>query len=333
MTQINRRDFIKLTSASAALVAVPSTLKAEVSSAFEARVVVVGGGPAGATMAKYLRLWGNGKIQVTMVDKNPEHVSCVLSNLILNDRLQMEDITLPFTPLQDNYGVIVKQGLVTDVTVVPESDEKTVHLDSDETIVCDYVVLSPGIEFIDIEGLKNGDINNFDVIPHAWIAGPQTELLRDQLQTMQQGDTFVMTVPQSPYRCPPGPYERACVVADYIKRILDSDGQVIVLDPHPEITIEKETFEQAFSGIYGDIVTYVPNATLNSVEINPITGAKVAITSVGDFSGKVINVIPTHQAAKIVDDLGLLPIGARFAPVIAASYESTQRPGFYVIGE
>lgn len=163
MTQINRRDFIKLTSASAALVAVPSTLKAEVSSAFEARVVVVGGGFAGATMAKYLRLWGNGKIQVTMVDKNPEHVSCVLSNLILNDRLQMEDITLPFTPLQDNYGVIVKQGLVTDVTVVPESDEKTVHLDSDETIVCDYVVLAPGIEFIDIEGLKNGDINNFDV--------------------------------------------------------------------------------------------------------------------------------------------------------------------------
>ncbi len=330
MTQINRRDFIKLTSASAALAAAPSILKADVSSAFEARVVVVGGGFAGATMAKYLGLWGDGKIQVTMVDKNPDHVSCVLSNLILNDRLQMEDITLPYTPLQDNYGVIIRQGLVTDVT---GGDVKTVHLDTNETITCDYVVLAPGIEFIDIPGLKEGDTNNFDTVPHAWIAGPQTELLRDQLQSMQKGDTFVMTVPQSPYRCPPGPYERACVVADYIKRIHNGDGQLIVLDPHPEVIIEKETFGQAFNGIYKDIITYVPDAILNSVEIDPITGVKIAKTSAGDFSGKVINVIPTHKAAKIVEDLGLLPLGARFAPVDTASYESTERSGFYVIGD
>lgn len=331
MTQINRRDFIKLTSASAALVAVPSILKAEVGNAFEARVVIVGGGFAGATMAKYLSLWGGGQIQVTMVDKNPNHVSCVLSNLILNNRLQMEDITLPFTSLQDNYGVIVRKGLVADVT---GDDEKTVHmLDTDETIVCDYVVLAPGIEFIDIPGLKDGDSNNFDVFPHAWIAGPQTEILRDQLQNMQKGDTFVMTVPQSPYRCPPGPYERACVVADYIKRIHDGDGQVIILDPHVEVAIEKETFEKAFNGIYKDIVTYVSNAILNSVEIDAITGVKVAKTSVGDYSGKVVNVIPTHKAAKIVEDLGLLPLGSKFAPVDKASYESTERPGFYVIGD
>ena len=149
---------------------------------------------------------------------------------------------------------------------------------------------------------------------------------------MQKGDTFVMTVPQSPYRCPPGPYERACVVADYIKRILDGEGQVIVLDPHSEVTIEKETFEQAFYGIYKDIVTYVPNAILNSIEIDLITGEKVAKTSAGDFSGGVINVIPTHKAAKIVEDLGLLG-GARFAPVDPASYESTIRPGIYILGD
>lgn len=124
MTQINRRDFIKLSSTSATLAATPSILKAQTSNSFEARVAVVGGGFAGATLAKYLRLWSDGKIQVTMIDKNPNHVSCVLSNLILNDRLQLGDITQSYAPLQDNYGVIVKQGLVTAVT---ETDVKTVH--------------------------------------------------------------------------------------------------------------------------------------------------------------------------------------------------------------
>jgi len=328
MTQINRRDFIKLSGASAALAATPSILKAQGSSSFEARIAIVGGGFAGATLAKYLRLWSDGKIQVTMIDKNPDHVSCVLSNLILNDRLQLDDITLSYTPLQDNYGVIVKQGLVNDVT---GGDVKTVHLDNNDSIICDYVVLAPGIEFIDIPGLKSGDTNNFDLVPHAWIAGSQTELLRDQLNTMQKGDTFVMTVPLSPYRCPPGPYERACVVADYIKRV-KGEGKVIVLDPHPEITIEKETFELAFNGIYKDIVTYVPNAKLNSIEIKS-NGEKLAKTSVGDYTAKVINVIPTHKAGKIVEDLGLLPIGERFAPVDPVSYESTERTGVYVIGD
>ena len=331
MTQINRREFIKLSGATAALAVTPSIVKAQGGGSFEASVAIVGGGFAGATLAKYLRLWSDGKIQVTMIDKNPDHVSCVLSNLVLNDRLQLDDITQSYAPLEDNHGVIVREGLVTDVT---GDGVKTVHLDSGETVDCDYVVLAPGIEFVDIPGLKNGDVNSFDQIPHAWIAGPQTELLRDQLHAMQQGDTFVMTVPQSPYRCPPGPYERACVVADYIKRE-KGGGKVIVLDPHSEITIEKETFEAAFNGIYKDIVEYVPNAILNAIEIDPVTGEKVAKTSAGDFSGKVINVIPTHKAGKIVEDLGLLPMGERFAPVDAASYESTVegKSGIYVVGD
>jgi len=327
MTQINRREFIKISGATAALAVTPSVLKAADSS-FEARVVVVGGGFAGATLAKYLSMWSEGKIKVTMVDKNSDHVSCVLSNLILNDRLQLDEITQSFTPLQDNYGVIVEQGMVTGVT---DGVVKTVHLDSNVDIECDYVVLAPGIEFIDIPGLKEGATNNFDKVPHAWIAGEQTEILREQLHAMEAGDTFIMTVPESPYRCPPGPYERACVVADYIKRVL-GEGQVIVLDPHAEISIEKETFGQAFDGIYKDIVTYIPNAELHSIEIKD-NGEKVAKTSVGDFTAKVVNVIPTHKAGKIVEDLQLLPDGQRFAPVHAASYESTLRAGFYVIGD
>lgn len=192
-------------------------------------------------------------------------------------------------------------------------------------------MLAPGIEFIDIIGLKDGDENNFDVVPHAWIAGSQNELLRDQLHSMQSGDTFVMTVPESPYRCPPGPYERACVVADYIKRVKGA-GKVVVLDPHPEIAIEKETFELAFNGIYKDIVTYVANAKLNAVEIKA-NGEKVAKTPAGDYTSKVLNVIPSHKAGKIVEVLQLLPDGQRFAPVDAVSYESTERAGFYVIGD
>jgi len=334
MTQINRREFIKVSTASAALAVTPSILKAqEGGGILEARVTVIGGGFAGATVAKYLRMWSDGKIQVTMVDKNPDHVSCVLSNLILNDRLQLEDITLPYTPLEENYGVIVKQGTVTGVTSDINKAVHTVHLgNGGESIECDYVVLAPGIEFIDVIGLKEGNVNQFDRVPHAWIAGSQTELLRNQLHSMQSGDTFIMTVPLSPYRCPPGPYERACVVADYIKRVKKGDGKVIVLDPHSDITIEKETFSQAFNGIYKDIVEYIPNAKLLEVEIKD-NGDRVAITTAGSYTGKVLNVIPTHKAGKIVEDLGLLPDGERFAPVHAASYESTLRPEFYVIGD
>ncbi|BCG62649.1 MAG: sulfide dehydrogenase [flavocytochrome c] flavoprotein chain [Methyloprofundus sp.] len=329
MTQINRREFIKLTSATAALAVTPSMLRAQEGS-FEARVVVVGGGFAGATLAKYLRLWSNGQIQVTMIDKNPDHVSCVLSNLILNDRLQLADITQSYTPLEENYGVIVEQGEVTDVS---GTDVKTVHLASGGSIECDYVALAPGIEFIDVDGLKEGASNNFDQIPHAWIAGEQTNLLRDQLHAMQSGDTFIMTVPLSPYRCPPDPYERACVVADYIKRVKGT-GTVIVLDPHAGITIEQETFEAAFNGLYKDIVIYVPNAVLEGVVIKD-NGDKVAMTSAGTFVGKVLNVIPTHKAGSIVENLGLLPAdpNKRFAPVHHASYESTIKSGIYVIGD
>jgi len=329
MTQINRRNFIKLSGASALLATSSSILRAEDTS--EARVAIVGGGFAGATLAKYLRLWSDGKIQVTMIDKNPDHVSCVLSNLVVNERLSIDDITLPYSPLQDNYGVIVRQGLVDHVTDVTGGGIKTVHLDDGSHIECDYVVLAPGIEFIDIPGLKAGATNNFDLVPHAWIAGRQTEILRDQLKGMQKGDTFVMTVPQSPYRCPPGPYERACVVADYVKRVL-GEGEVIVLDPHPDITIEKETFGSAFNNIYKDIVTYIPNAELRSIEIRA-NGEKIAKTQIGDFPATVLNVIPTHKAAKIVEDLELVPAGKRFAPVDPVSYESTVRPGIYIVGD
>jgi len=342
MTQINRRDFIKLSSASAALAIAPSILKAEVAGILGERVVIIGGGFAGATLAKYLRLWSNEKIHVTMIDKEPDHVSCVLSNLILNDRLKLADITQSYAPLQDNYGVIVKQGVVTGVA---GDAVKIVHLENGETVECDYVALAPGIEFMDLPGLKEDGINNFDKVPHAWIAGEktqteeygeitQTELLRKQLQGMNSGDTFIMTVPESPYRCPPGPYERACVVADYIQRV-KGGGTVIVLDPHADITIEKETFNKAFKGIYSETVQYVPNAKLQSIEISS-NGEKVVKTTDGEeYTANVVNIIPTHKAGKIVETLGLLPTGKRFSPVDPASYESAVpgKSGFYIIGD
>ncbi|MGR9114509.1 MAG: FAD-dependent oxidoreductase [Gammaproteobacteria bacterium] len=323
MTQINRRNFIKFSGAAAALAVTPPFLQAQENGNYEAHVVVVGGGFAGATAAKYLRLWSDGKIKVTLVDKNPHHVTCVLSNLVLNDRLKLTDITQSYTSLQDNYGVIVRQGYVTEVT---EGMDKTVHLEDGTTIDCDFVILAPGIEFIDIPGLKEGDFNRFDQIPHAWVAGPQTTLLRDQLHDLPSGGAFVMTVPKAPYRCPPGPYERACVVADFIKRVKGA-GKVIVLDLNPDITVEKETFNQAFSGIYQDIVEYYPNVELIHVD----SDNRIAFTNQGNFEADVLNVIPTHKAGKIAEDLGLV-VGS-WAPVDLISYESTLRPGFYVIGD
>lgn len=325
MSKINRRDFIKLSSAATALASCPTILKAQSNLPAIARVAVIGGGFAGATVAKYLRLWSNQLVDVTLIDKHPHHVSCILSNLVLNDRLKLSDITQQYNILESDYGIQLLQGTVTNVQ--DNGAIKTLQLNNQQTHDFEFIVVAPGIEFIDIPGLKQGSDNEFQHVPHAWIAGAQTQLLRDQLHTELPIDgTFVMTVPQSPYRCPPGPYERACVVADFIKR-KKGKGKVIVLDPHANITVEKDTFGGAFKGIYKNIVDYHPNTPL--LEVDAVN--RTAITPQGNFQGDVLNVIPTHRAADIVLNLGLA--NGRWASVDPVSYESSLRPSFYVLGD
>jgi sulfide dehydrogenase [flavocytochrome c] flavoprotein subunit len=188
----------------------------------------------------------------------------------------------------------------------------------------DRLVLAPGIEFTPPPGNYNADLT-----PHAWQAGPQTLLLKRMLATMSARQTFLLTIPKSPYRCPPGPYERACGVADYLKR-RKAGAKVIVLDANPSIQAEPRTFGNAFTNLYKDIITYVPNAAVVSVD----SVAKSVVTSAGTFTGHVVNVIPDQHAGRIVQAAGLVndPSG-RWALVDPLSYESLVYPDIHVLGD
>jgi NADPH-dependent 2,4-dienoyl-CoA reductase/sulfur reductase-like enzyme len=331
---ISRRNFIKLASAGAALASIPPLASA----GDQDPVVVVGGGYAGATVAKYLRLWSAGAgatpVPVTLIDPNAAHVSCIMSNLVLNARLSYAQLALPLARLRDLYGVKLMQGKV--VEILPGNRQVRVEsvtaagVVTSALVAYSRLVVATGIEFDKVPGWDP------EVMPHAWVAGPQTLKLRDQLNAMPASGTFVMTIPPSPYRCPPGPYERACVVADVLKR-RGGKPKVVVLDANPEIQAEKGTFTRAFSTLYAGIVDYRPNAAVGSVEYakDPLTGKerRTVVTSSGQrVTGDVVNVIAPHRAAKILADAKLTG-GGLWAPVDPRTYASTVFTTVHIIGD
>ncbi|HNW78192.1 MAG TPA: FAD/NAD(P)-binding oxidoreductase [Candidatus Competibacteraceae bacterium] len=320
MNALSRRRFLQLLGLSSAAAAAPTLLRAQAQSVVPAatanRVVVVGGGFAGATVAKYLRLWGGAAVDVTLVEANPSHVSCILSNLVLNNSMSLSQITFNYAALQQKYGVRIVTGKAVGI------EGKALRLADGQRLDYERLVLAPGIAFLPVPGLK------MNRVPHAWQAGPQTTLLQKQLAAMPAGGTFVMTIPPAPYRCPPGPYERACLVADYLKRTKPG-SKVIVLDANPKIMAEEHTFSTAFNQTHAGIIEYRPGVTLNQVD----SRQRIAKTSQGDVKASVLNVIPTQQAGGIVASAGLIPAGQRWAPVNPLSYESTLLPGVHIIGD
>jgi len=323
---ITRRNFIKAAGATAVVAAAPRLAHSAPPLPVK-NAVVVGGGFGGATAAKYIRMWSvavNKPINVTLVDRDPAHTTCVLSNLVLNGRMKLSELQMPLARLFTNHGVTVLQD--TALEIYPS--DRRVQLKQNGSIPYDRLVLAPGISFDNVTGWDP----NTSAIQHAWVAGPQTTKLRQQLLTLRKGDTFVMTIPPAPYRCPPGPYERACVVADMLKRL--GGGKVIVLDANQEIVAERHTFETAFSTIYKDIVVHKKGAMLGSVIPGTDTSPPAVETSAGRFAGKVVNVIAPHRAPALLKDAGLTNSDG-WAPVNPLTYETTQltSSGIHVIGD
>lgn len=319
-----RRNILQMVPAAAAMSLTPRGLAAD-----SHHVVVVGGGFAGSTVAKYLRMWSNGGITVTLVEPNSVHISCIMSNLVLNGQLKLPDLSFDYTALQNKYGVKIVQ----DRAQFIDGENQTLLLASKKEISYDSLVVATGIKFDPISGLDS------QLTPHAWIAGQQTNLLRDQIRAMPDNGTFVMTIPEKPYRCPPGPYERACLVADILghrsgvlKGTASPGGppRVVVLDANDGIQAEKHTFERAFYDLYGDIVQYIPNAHVNSVDSKD----RVVDTTVGTWSGDVLNVIPRHGAPQLLVDSEITG-DSRWAPVNPITYavQTQDFPGVYVIGD
>lgn len=294
-------------------------------------VVVVGGGMAGATVAKFLRLWGGAKVQVTLVDQNATYSSNIMSNLVLNGFTNMSRLTYNYDKLKTAYGINFVQGTVVGITPPVGAGLGSVMLSDGRVLNGNKIVLAPGIEFDSIPGLTPEIQNNF--VTHAWKAGAQTTKLAEQIRNMPAGGTFVMTIPAAPYRCPPGPYERACVVADYLKKNKPG-SKVVVLDANPFIQAERASFERAFTVTHAGVIDYRPNYTVAGVTASTTGGRHALSTNFGTEYADVLNVIPSHKAGKIItDNPALANVGGRWAGVDVRSYESTAVPNVYIIGD
>jgi len=284
------------------------------------RVVVVGGGFGGATAARYLKMWG-GNIDVTLVERNADFVSCPISNLVLGGHKQMADITRGYDGLKA-MGVKVVQGEVTAI----DAAGKKVRLAGGGEMPYDRLVVSPGVDFMvdQVGGLQAA--MDSGRIAHAWKAGPQTLALRRQIESMADGGVFALSIPKVPYRCPPGPYERACMVASYFK-VAKPKSKVLVLDANPEIQSKKALFEKAFDQHYKGMLEYRPNAELKELAGN------VAKLEFDDVKADVLNVVPPQRAGDLVRTAGLVNVNSRWVGVTWLTMESTAAPGIHVLGD
>jgi sulfide dehydrogenase [flavocytochrome c] flavoprotein subunit len=284
------------------------------------RVVVVGGGFGGATAARYLKMWG-GNIDVTLVERNPNFISCPISNLVLGGHRQMADITRGYDGLKA-MGVKVVQG---DVVAIDAAGKK-VRLDGGSELPYDRLVLSPGIDFMadQVGGLQAA--LDSGRVAHSWKAGPQTVALRRQIEAMPDGGVFALSIPKVPYRCPPGPYERACMVASYLK-VAKPKSKVLVLDANPEIQSKKALFEKAFKDHYDGLLEYRPNSELKEISGN------VAKLEFDDVKADVLNVIPPQRAGDLARTAGVVNMNSRWVGVNWLTMESTVAPGIHVLGD
>jgi len=283
------------------------------------QVIVIGGGMAGATLAKYLRLWGD-RVNVTLIERAPRYTSCIMSSLVLTGQRQIADLRYSYAQLKKAYGV----NVVIDDVLAVDPATLSVRLASGTTLFADRIVLAPGIDFDPVPGLTNPD-----AMPHAWKAGPQTTLLRQQLQAMPANGVAVLTIPKVPYRCPPGPYERACLLADWLKKY-KPQAKLLVLDANLDFVTEKDNFSQAFFGLHANVIEYRTQTEVLSADADTMT----LQTTTGSVHGDVINLIPRQRCGPIVSETGLAnATEGRFAAVDVLSYESTVAPGIHVIGD
>jgi sulfide dehydrogenase [flavocytochrome c] flavoprotein subunit len=319
----SRREFLRTGSASIAAAALGGIGGCASMPDKGPKVVVVGGGFAGATAAKYVRKWSDGKIAVTLVERGSTFVSCPLSNLVLGGSRQIADLTVPYDGL-NKWGV----RRVTDEAIAIDPAARTVRLAGGTTLPYDRLILAPGVDFMwdAIPALASREAQ--EKILHAWKAGAQTVALRRQLEAMPDGGVFVMHIPKAPYRCPPGPYERACQVAFYFST-QKKKSKVIILDANDDVVSKKGLFTAAWNGRYKGYVEYRPNSGLVDVDVATLA-AKLEFDSV---KADVLNIIPPQHAGGIARALGMANANGRFCQVDFLSFESTAQRNIHVVGD
>jgi sulfide dehydrogenase [flavocytochrome c] flavoprotein chain len=321
MSKITRRDFIKLTGAGAATLALGYATSARAANG--PRVVVVGGGFGGATCAKYLKR-ADQNIQVTLVEPNTKFVTCPFSNYVIGGMRKIESITQSYDALRTKHGVNVVHDTVTAI----DAAGKKVTLKSGKTLPYDRLVVSPGIDFkwTAIAGYSEQAAS---VMPHAWKAGAQTTLLRQKLEAMKDGGLVVMVAPPNPFRCPPGPYERASIIAHYLKTHKPK-SKIIILDPKDKFS-KQGLFMAGWEKLYPGMVEWVPGAKGGEI-VSVNTKTMVVEGKLDKYKAAVVNVIPPQTAGTIALNSGLAD-DKGWCPVDPKTFESKLHPGIHVIGD
>jgi sulfide dehydrogenase [flavocytochrome c] flavoprotein subunit len=291
----------------------------------KARVLVVGGGYGGATAAKYVRLLSDHKIDVVLVEPGDAFVSCPASNLVLGGSKTLADITLPYATLSSNHGVRIVKDTVASI----DPAKKVAVLASGPTIAYDKLVLSPGIDLMwdNIAGLRAANASGR--ILQAWKAGPETVALRRQLEAMPDGGVYVLTVPEAPYRCPPGPYERACQVASYFKAAKPR-SKVLVLDANQDVTSKGPLFKKVWAEQYPGMVEFRGQHKVTAVDA-ATNSVKFEVQE--DVKGSVLNVLPPMRAGAIALQTGLANMNARWCGVNYQTFESAVHKDIHVLGD
>ena len=323
MNRLARRDFLKTSSALAAASLLPGcAMEPAAPSKPIGRVIVIGGGFGGATAAKYLRMWSAGTIEVFLIERNAEFISCPASNLVLGGTRTLADITRSYAKLRE-YGVQVLRDEATAINV----EKKRVSLKRIEDLPYDRLIVSPAVDLM-YEQIEGYDAEAQKKILTAWKAGPETVALRQQLESMQDGGVFVISIPRSPYRCPPGPYERACQVAFYFKQSKPR-SKVIILDANEDVVSKPALFKAAWSDLYKGIIEYRNNSEVKALDSRAMT----VRTDFDAIKGDVLNVLPPMRAGDIARSAGLMTGNTRWCGVDWLTMESLAHKNVHVLGD
>ena len=315
----DRRDFLKLAGAAAALAASGC---ASMASRPKARVVVVGAGFGGATTAKYIRMW-DPAIEVTLVERESGFVSCPMSNLVLGGSRSIAELSRGYDGLR-RHGVQFAAG----EAIAVDPAKRRVRLANGTELAYDRLIVAPGIDFMfnEVQGFEPA--MQAGTVLHAWKAGAQTVALRQQLEDMRDGGVYALSIPLAPYRCPPGPYERASQVASYFKRSKPR-SKVLVLDANPDVTSKGPLFKKAWAELYPGMLEYRGNAKAVGVD----AATRTLKLETEEVKADVLNVVPPQRAGDIATKAGLVTVNNRWCGVDWRTMESTAVKGVHVLGD
>ncbi len=315
---MQRRSFLQ--AAAAAMLLSPTAVRAQA----QAQVVVIGGGFGGATTIRYLREFAP-RARIILIEPGSEFIACPMSNRTLHGMMSLRDLARPYAEFAARHGI----EWVRDTAQAIDPSRREVILSGGKKIAYDRLVVAPGVDFIyqALPGLESAAAQQ--LVPHAWKAGDQTINLRNQLHALPDGATIAMHVPKVPYRCPPGPYERASLIAYYLKSNRPK-SKLLLFDANPDIQSKRDLYLAAWKAHYPNLLQYIPNADIASVDAK---GRVVDFSVQGKVRADLWNIIPPQRAGGIARTAGLANVGNNWCGVDFLSYESTAAKNIHVIGD